>query len=145
MVSRRVRMTSLMRKYYEAWLNTPTVLGNPRDVDKFYQFAKACVQHGRTRRCGAWLRPFLESDLPKRFADKQHVQRLADEAACIFDHIMDYEQTPFPNPLVELRSRSQVENALRRVLKEDGSRFYSDEDIELFLENHFPEEAEDGP
>ncbi len=135
-------MTSLMRKYYKAWLNTTTLLGHPQDVDKFYRFVKACVRYGRTRRCGEWLRPILEEDLANCFPDKEHAERLTDEAISIFDHIIEYEGISFPDPLVELKSVYAVENAYRRVLNPDGSRFYSDEDIEKFLDKHFGEQRE---
>lgn len=135
-MTQKLTMTSLVRKYYWQWLSTPTLLENPRDSDKFYQFVRACIHYGRKRRSGSWLRPFLEKDLAGRFA-LEHSDRLVREAVSIFDHIAEYERVTFPDPMVEMKSPVSVKVAMRSVIRADGKRFYSDEDIQRYIQEHF--------
>ena len=136
-MTQKLPMTSLMLKYYQQWLNTPTLLDNPRDCDKFYQFVRACIHYGRKRRSGSWLRPFLEKDLAGRLPPEES-DRLIREAVSIFDCIAEYESITFPDPMVEMKTPVSVKVAMRSVLRRDGKRFYSDEDIQQYIKENFP-------
>ncbi|MBN2308251.1 MAG: hypothetical protein JXR94_04730 [Candidatus Hydrogenedentes bacterium] len=135
-MSERLRMTPLMHKYYTHWLNTETLLGNPRDADRFYQFVKACIRYGRKRRSGSWLRSFLETDLKGRFCD-DYLEQLISDAVSIFDHIAEYEDVVFPDPMVHLTNPPSVSAAMSLIKKPDGTRFYTDQEIEAFIQQHF--------
>ena len=50
-------MSSLIRKYYESWLNGPTLFDHPNDEERFYRFTKACLKYGRKHYDGQWLLP----------------------------------------------------------------------------------------
>ena len=135
-MTQKLPMTNLMRKYYRQWLRTPTLLDNPRDCDKLYQFIRACIHYGRKRRSGGWLRPFLEKDLAGRFIPEES-DRLIREAVSIFDHIGEYESVTFPDPMVEMKTPVSVKVAMRSVIRGDGKRFYSDEEIQEYIQEHF--------
>lgn len=135
-MSKPLRMTPLMRRYYERWLNTPTLLENPHDEDKFYQFVKACIRYGHKSRSGSWLRGFLEKDIKGLFHE-DHAQYLISKAVSIFDHIVEYENVAFPDPMVELRDPTSVRTAMRSATNANGERFYTDQEIQAFIEQRF--------
>ncbi len=141
-------MTPIMRRYYDHWLATPTLLGNPRDIDKFYQFVKACVRHARIQRSGAWLRPFLVRDLKGQYA-QEHLEGLISRAVSIFDHIVEYERVTFPDPMVEMKNPVSVEIAMSMVTRADGTPFCTRQEIDAFIGKHFcgaqPRSPQDQP
>ncbi len=133
-----------MRRYYDHWLATPTLLENPRDTDKFYQFVKACVRLARIPRSGAWLRPSLVRDLQGRYAE-EHLEWLISEAVCIFDHIADYERVTFPDPMVEMKNPVSVTIAMRSIRRADGTPFYTEQEISNFISEHFSHPQQRSP
>lgn len=134
-MSKPLKMTPLMKKYYNRWINTPTLLGNPHDEDKYFQFIKACIKYGRMRRSGSWLRGFLEKDI-NRFCG-EYKQNLISRAVSIFDCIVEYENIEFPVPLVEQRDPASVSIAMSQLIRGDGTRFYTDQEIEAFIQQCF--------
>lgn len=135
-MEKQLPMTPLMRRYYEHWLATPSLLENPRDTDRFYQFVKACIKRARVSRSGAWLRPFLARDLRGRFAEK-HLAGLISKAVSIFDHIVEYERVTFPDPMVEMKNPVLVKIAMRSIKREDGTPFYTDQEITSLIRKRF--------
>jgi hypothetical protein len=61
---------------------------------------------------------------------------LISEAVTIFDHIVEYEQVTFPDPMVEVKSPVSVSVAMRLTKKADGTRWYTDQEIQAFIEQH---------
>lgn len=131
-MSHNLKMTPLMRRYYDNWLNSPTLLESPRDADKFYLFVKACIRLARIPRSGSWLRHYLNDDLKGKYS-KEHTEFLINEAVSIFDHIIDFHRVVYPDHMVERRNPVFIKSIMRSVKKADGTRFYTDQDISTFI------------
>ena len=134
-MGKSLKMSLLMKRYYDEWLRSPTLLENPHDQDRFYQFIKACNKYGRKHRSGSWLRSFLENDLKDRFPE-DYKQQVISHAVSIFDHISLYETVAFPNPMVELKSRTSVYDTMYRLQRADGSKFYTEQEILDFIKEN---------
>ena len=95
-------MSPLIGKYYQATLTGPTYLNHHSDETKFYQFVKACIRYGRNSWLnGAWLRNHLERDLPNLFADHEDIEKNIRKAISLFDSLIDFHNTKFPNRSLE--------------------------------------------
>ena len=130
-------MSPIIKKYYNRWINSPTLFG-PSDVDCFYRFVKACIRYGRIRRYGQWLRNFMEKYLPKKYKNREYIEKKIRQAVSLFDHFMFYHyDTTFPQPLLEMRQPFLVRTELQSIIKADGSQKYSEEEIDEILKNNF--------
>ncbi len=129
-------MSSLIKKYYESWLNGPTLFDNPNDVERFYRFTKACIRYGRKHRNGHWLRHFLKKDLWEKY-DDEYREALIQNAVSLFDNLMDFCRVTFPDHVLEMRDPYLVTDKLRSIQKIDGTPRYSEEEIDNILNDYF--------
>lgn len=132
----KYRMSPLIRKYYQSWLNGPTLFDHPNDEERFYRFTKACLKYGRKHYDGQWLRYFLRQAPLEKYGD-DYREYLIKEAVSLFDRLMDFGRVSFPNHSVEMRNPHLVANQLRTILKRDRSPVYSEEEITNILDNNF--------
>jgi hypothetical protein len=130
-------MSPLIGKYYQAWVEGPTLFEHWSDCDRFYRFVKACARYGRKVRNGGWLREHLEQDLALKYTDRSCIERLIQNAATLFDSIMDYERVDFPLVVLEMREPYAVKLELHSYIKSDGTPRYTDEEIDSMLVEHF--------
>lgn len=130
------KMSRIISKYYLNWLNGPKLFGDLSDEQRFYRFVKSCTRYCRSRVDGHWLRGYLEKDLPDKYHDAKYREQIIQKAVSLFDHIVDCENTPFPDHLVEMTNPALVKMQLRSFETFDGKRYYSDEQIdEIVTEN----------
>lgn len=129
-------MSPIVRRYYSAWIKGATLLEHPLDQKRFYQFVKACVRYSRSPVHSGWLRSFLEADLPGSAGSEA-----TGKICLLFEHLIDFSRTPFPNVLVEWRDPYRVSNGLEsmRILDETGKErsFYSREQVKQLVEENF--------
>ena len=130
----KYKMSPVIKKYYEHWIRSPKLLG-PSDTEKFYAFVKSVLRYSKKRRNGSWFRYFLERDLPK--TGLGYEERIP-ELVALFDHLVDFHHsTKFPDPLIEMRNPHLVKNILQMYKKEDGTRQFSDDEINKTLKKNF--------
>ena len=123
-------MSPLIKKYYTRWIKRPTLFGVGGDVECFYKFVKACIRYSRNdRKDGQWLRYFLEKDI----CSWDEIAK----AVSLFDHLMDYHETGFPDPMVEMKNPYMVKSRLERYQNFDGTPKYTDKEIDEYLKNKF--------
>lgn len=131
------KMSKIVSKYYLDWLNGTKLFGDLSDEQRFYRFAKSCIRYCRSRVNGHWLRGHLEEDLSHKYPDEEYREEVIQKAVSLFDHIMEYENTQFPDHLVEMNNPTLVKMQLRGYETFDGNRSYSDKKIEEILSNNF--------
>jgi hypothetical protein len=136
----RYIMPLIIGKYYKTWVNTYPLFAE-RGAPKFYRFVKACLRYGNKRRSGTWLRHFLEKDLPGKYRGQEYIEEKIQEAVSLFDHLIDYHYTCFPDAILENRNPVAVRAKLGSFRKEDGKPFYSDEELESILARKFAEKC----
>lgn len=119
-------MSPLIRKYYESWWNGTTLFDHPNDVERFYRFTKACLRYGRKPVNGQWLRFFLERDL---FNRDDIEEKTIQYAVSLFDNLIDFSKTSFPNHLLEMRNPYLVADELRSIYRRHGDLRYPEKEI----------------
>jgi hypothetical protein len=139
-------MHELIEKYYRVWINGPTLMEHSLDRDRFYRFVKACIRYSKHWNAkqdihGSWLRYFLERDLPKRYTNKQFREKIIREIVILFEDILDFNKTLFPDHILEMRDPYSVMGQLRMQahIDKDSNRrpIYSDNEIEKILADNF--------
>lgn len=133
---KKYHMSPLIDKYYKNWVNSDSLFSDIVDLQKFYQFVKACLRYSRSRKDTHWLKFFLDKDLPEKY-NKDKCQELVETATFLFNHLLDYEKTPFPNYILEMRNPFSVKYELMRIRNYDGSSYYSIDAIEKILVDNF--------
>ena len=137
----KYQMPKLIKRYYLAWVNGPTLLEHPLDRDRFFRFVKACIRYSRQEVHEAWLRYFLEKDLQKRYTNEQYREQLIIEVIILFQAILDFNKVSFPNPILEMRNPYSVMMALESYYYTDknGNKrpAYSRDEIEKILTDNF--------
>jgi len=145
MIKDKYYMHELIEKYYKQWIASPTLLGHSLDCERFYKFVKACIRYSKHRSAkqdihGSWLRYFLERDLQNKYQG-QYSDKLIHEAVVLFEHILEFSQTPFPDCLLEMRDPISVFWQLRRYKRTDvdgkETSYYSDDEIEKIMSDNF--------
>lgn len=137
-VKQNRKMSPIVKKYYSAWiLNSPTFLGHPLDEERFFRFIKSCIRYSRSRIDGQWLRGFLEVDLENQIPTLDSREHIIRKAVSVFDTIIDYEKTRFPDHEVEMKNPYLVKSQLQSWERRDGKRFYSEEKIQSILIKNF--------
>ena len=131
------KMSRIVSKYYYAWINGTILFGDFSDEQRFYRFVKSCIRYCRSRVNGYWLRGYLEKDLPGKFYDTEYREQVIQKAVSLFDHIVDCENTPFPDHLVEMTNPALVKMQLRSFETFDGKRYYSDEQMDEIVTKNF--------
>ena len=135
-------MAGLIQKYYKNWINTNTLIIDGADEYEFYKFVKACKKYDRKKRNGrktwdvGYLKCQLEKDFKNRFI-KDYRKDLISNIIDKFQTIIEYEKAEFPNYILEMRNPYRVKDALLRLIKLDGSQYYSDDEISKRLEKNF--------
>ena len=89
-----------VRKYYDKWITSPTLLDHPADRERFYKFVKASVDyagHQNVRRNldPSILRLHLYDDLHDRYSEEFY-DDITHQIIDLFEHLLDYEDTAFP-------------------------------------------------
>ena len=138
-------MHELIEKYYKRWINSPTLIGHINDRERFYQFVKACVRYSKHWNAKqdihtSWLRHFLEEDLRERY-NEQYLDEIIHKIVSIFEHILEFSETSFPDHYVEMKNPILVHLTLRSWIHVDvdGTRkqYYTDEEIERIMAENF--------
>lgn len=137
MVRAEYRMPELIRKYYLAWVNGPTLLEHPLDKDRFFRFVKACIRYSRQQRHGGWLRYFLENDLQKRYTNGQYSHEYVSEIIILFERLLDFNKVSFPEPVLEMRNPYEVKLRLQSYYFSNGRAVYTTDEIERILRDNF--------
>lgn len=135
--TRKKKMSPIVSRYYWNWLNGTKLSGDLSDEQRFYRFVKSCIRYCRSRVNGYWLRGYLEKDLPDKFYDAEYREQEIQKAVSLFDAIMDYENTSFPDHLVNMTNPTLVKMQLRSFETFDGKRLYTDENIQSILAKNF--------
>ena len=132
----KYKMSPLIKKYYESWLNGPALFDHPNDEERFYRFTKACLRYGRKHLNGQWLRYFLRKDLLEKY-DDEYAEYQIQNAISLFDHLMDFSRVSFPDHVLEMRNPYLSAEGLRSILRRDRKPRYSEEEIHNILNNNF--------
>jgi hypothetical protein len=134
-------MSKLIEKYYRRWINGAALLEHILDRERFYSFVKACIRYSRQDIHAGWLRYLLERDLPKRYNNKQYCDEIIQEIVILFEHLLDFNKTYFPDHVLEMRNPYSVllRLSMYRYTDKDGKKkpYYSDEEIEKILRDNF--------
>jgi hypothetical protein len=138
-------MHELIAKYYRVCINGPTLLDHYLDRERFFRFVKACIRYSKHWNAkqdmhGSWLRYFLERDLSARY-NEQHQDKIIHEIIVLFENILEFNKTTFPDHLIEMKDPIQVKWELQRYRRADKNGkqepYYSDEEIEKILKDNF--------
>lgn len=92
-------MSPIIKKYYQNWIGSTTLLSHPSDIEKFYTFVKAILKYSRKPKNGHWLCFFLEKDLPQKYQDKKYSRQQIQKISSLFDCLIDFHNAKFPNYL----------------------------------------------
>ena len=116
-------MHELIKKYYTRWINGPTLMEHVLDRERFYRFVKACIRYSRHWKAredihGSWLRYFLERDLSRRYSE-QYLDEIIHEIVVLFEHILEFNKTSFPDYVLEMRNPYLVSMELRSYRRID--------------------------
>ena len=134
------KMPELIEKYYKGWIKWPTLLQAHPDRERFYRFVKACIRYSRRNIDTGWLRYFLERDLAKRYSE-QYRDEIIAEILILFERILDFNKTSFPDHILEMKNPYAIYGVLRRYgyVDKDGKEkpYYSDAKIEKILRDNF--------
>ncbi|TAK57162.1 MAG: hypothetical protein EPO24_10205 [Bacteroidetes bacterium] len=130
-------MSSIIEKYYQKWINTPKILYHPQDIQQFYKFVKACLKYKRKHLDGHWLRKKLEKDLVKLFGDNDYTRQLIQDAVNLFQHLIDFQNTSFPDVMLEMREPYKVSMYMRGLRDQNGKPCYTYEQVESALIENF--------
>ena len=89
-----------VRKYYDRWISSPTLLEHPTDKESFYKFVKACIGyagHGNVVRKldTSILRLHLYDDLHDRYSE-EYYDEITHKIIVLFERLLNYEDTAFP-------------------------------------------------
>ncbi len=89
----------VVKKYYTAWINSPTLLDHPMDTERFFRFVKACVAYaGHGNLLGkldtSILRLHLE-DLHSKYSEEAY-DDITHRIIVLFESILEYEDTDLP-------------------------------------------------
>ena len=112
MTKKNYYMPELIEKYYKGWINGPTLLEDRLDRDRLYRFVKACIRYSRRHIDTGWLRHFLKRDLAKRYSE-QYRDEIIMEILILFEHIINFNKTSFPDHIFEMRNPYAVYGDLR--------------------------------
>ena len=89
-----------VRKYYDMWISSPTLLDHPMDEKRFYKFVKACIDYAGHENVArkldtSILRLHLYDDLHDR-CSKEYYDEITHKIIVLFEHLPNYEDTAFP-------------------------------------------------
>ena len=136
-----LKMTKRMEFYYKAWLNSETLIKTEIDLELCYKFLRSIIQLGRKPRSIDWLKKYLNNDISEiRFRNKA---KLIKNILTIYEHILGYHHTTFPDYLIEVTNPLMTQIELENVIDKNGNRLYSSEEINKILINNFGPNWED--
>ncbi|MCK5180550.1 MAG: hypothetical protein KAR32_13555 [Candidatus Omnitrophica bacterium] len=130
-------MSNLVEKYYKSWIGSHPLLGNQNSVEKFYKFVKACLRYGKIFQNGRWLKHFLERDLAKKYYDPKYIEDQKRNIISLFEHLIDFQRTKFPDHLIEMKNPILVKQELRCLERINGEKVYSEEGVESIIKREF--------
>ena len=91
------KMSIIVSRFYQAWLNGDKLFENYHDIQRFYKFVKACMKYCKSPKPnGQWLRHYLKKDLLEKFHDNELAEEYTQKAVSLFDHLRDYHLTNLP-------------------------------------------------
>jgi hypothetical protein len=141
----------LVDKYLLAWIGPSTWTSfHQADLGRFYKFIKALSRYSRKSITQTLSSTVVSSaqDVHPEMSPRE-IQNVAQEYCEIAQHLLQFMQAPFPDPLIEMRNPNDVFLHLRslRVYHHDRGwiDMYSLEEIEEFLGAHFGEGWETDP
>jgi hypothetical protein len=112
------------------------------DLSKFYKFIKALKRYSRSNyrhRIKSIIVSAVRSEHPS--LSNEHINKMASEYTSIANHILDYEESPFPDHLLEMRNPHVVYLILGSIQKRDRHGelvpFYNERQINDILESNF--------
>lgn len=91
----KYRMPPLIARYYQSWINSPTLFNHPCDRKRFHKFVKAYIRFSREKRGEHWLRHFLEKDLSGKYKDKDFVEKEIQRILYVFSNLIEFDKVPF--------------------------------------------------
>jgi hypothetical protein len=86
---------------------------------------------------GGWLRKKLEKDLIEKIPDAEYREQIIIKAVSLFEHLVDFHHTTFPDVVLEMRHPYKVYLALKRRGNQDGAPLYTDKQIDELLAENF--------
>jgi len=140
--------SEVIDRYFLNWIGASTWhTDHPSDAERFYQFIKSLHRYARKGKFGEVEKQLIRAveDLHPDQPIESYKERIS-ELAMIADEIHAYEETPFPDPLVEMKNPNQVYICLRRLKIDSGKGvikpLYSDQMIEKIMTENFGKDWE---
>ena len=135
MLKSKYKMSKLIEKYYKTWVNGPALLGDINDNERFYRFIKACIHYSKRNINEVWLRHFLERDVKGEPGNKYSDKKI-QEITILFQRILDFHATTFPDHVLEMTNPYLVSLQLHRLRGIDKP-YLPEEEIEKRITDNF--------
>jgi hypothetical protein len=130
-------------RYFLAWIGPDTWDSfHPLDMERFYKFVKAIKRYSRSNYGPKILENIVKAARNEHpDLNDDYVKEIAQDFSSISHQILDYESTPFPDPLIEMRNPYAVSLRLFSIQVSDKKGnlrpFYTEEKIEKILAKNF--------
>jgi hypothetical protein len=135
--------SKIIDRYFLSWICPDTwATYHPSDMERFYKFVKAIKRYARSNYGPKIYKNIIKAARKEHPSfDEGHIMEMAENFSSIVHKILDYESTPFPDPIVEMRNPYKVSLRLRSIQKSDKKGnlhpFYTENQIEKILEKNF--------
>jgi hypothetical protein len=113
--------SKIVDRYFMRWISPDTWhTHHPLDMKRFYGFVKALRRYSR-KRGSPRLRAniIMAAKIKHPELDEECLEERADYFSSLAHKILDYESTPFPDPLVEKTNPHAVAISLGMIQKVD--------------------------
>ena len=82
-----------VKRYYRQWAASPTT--HPMDMEKFYQFVKACLKVDNELNT-EYLKDALYESFHGRY-EENYYDEFKHKTVVLFEHLRDFANTPLPS------------------------------------------------
>lgn len=138
-----IYFAKVIDRYFLSWICPDTWdTFHPNDMERFYKFVKAIKRYARSN-YGPKIYQNIIKAVRKEHPNlnEEHIEEMARKFSSIVHKILDYESTPFPDPIVEMRNPHFVSLRLRSIQIADKKgnfhSFYTEKQIEEILAKNF--------
>jgi len=111
-------------------------------MERFYRFVKAIKRYARSNYGPKIYENIIKAVRKEHLnLNDDHIEEMAAYFSSIVHKILDYESTPFPDPIVEMRNPYAVSLRLRSIQIADKKGnfhpFFSEKQIEEIIAKNF--------
>jgi hypothetical protein len=138
-----LHFSKIIDRYFLSWICPDTwATYHPLDMERFYKFVKAIKRYARSNYGPKIYKNIIKAARKEHPGlDEGHIREMAEDFSSIVHKILDYELTPFPDPIVEMRNPYEVSLRLRSIQRADKKGdlrpFYTDKQVEEILDKNF--------